>query len=85
MNTHHLSLGFFMEKADTLDTLEAVLAIVRRGGVGLTRLHVLSHAQVDVARLELHAADDDRLDLCMARLANLIGVHDLQQEQALAA
>jgi hypothetical protein len=67
------NLTFTLEPASLIDTLEAVLAIARRGGLRLAAL-TLQRQQV---ALELEADDSDLIDLFNARLHNVIGVHDI--------
>jgi hypothetical protein len=64
-----LTVTFFIDPDDSLGTLEAVLAIARRGGLQLAALEL--HVR---ARLDLHAPDPDLLDLFLARLHRQIGV-----------
>ncbi len=73
MNSAHLHLTFSLDHESTFDTLEAVLAIARRGRLRLAGLHL---QEVRVA-LDLHASERDLLDLFEARLRNVIGVHDI--------
>jgi hypothetical protein len=73
MNTALLPLTFTLDRDATLDTLEAVLAIARRGGLQLTSLEC---RQQQVA-LELAAPDSDLLTLFQNRLHNVIGVNDI--------
>ncbi len=72
MNTC-LPLTFSLDADHALDTLEAILAIARRGNLRLARLHV----QHSTVALELGADDADLLALFSARLHNVIGVHDI--------
>lgn len=75
MNDAHLTLTFSMSPADSLDTLEAALAIARRGGLHLSGMQVLASASevapCDHVCLQLRAAEADRLELFVARLRNL--------------
>jgi acetolactate synthase regulatory subunit len=77
MNTHALPLTFSIDNSSTLDTLEAVLAIARRGGLRLAGLTLAPDAFSDRVSLQLVADEPDLLDLFQARLANLVGVHDI--------
>ncbi|NHZ81512.1 hypothetical protein F2P44_19845 [Massilia sp. CCM 8695] len=77
MNDSHLPLSFSVSKTATLDTLEAVLAIARRGGLQLAALALDSRAGDDTVFLNLRAPDADLLDLFMARLNNVIGITDI--------
>ncbi len=74
-----LPLTFSVASADTLDTLEAVLAIARRGGVRLNamKVHACSHAR-DEVDLVLSALDADLLALFLARVRNLFCVEELR-------
>jgi hypothetical protein len=74
MNESLLPVNFSVDKDRTLDTMEAVLAIARRGGLRLGAMQLRSLDQDDRVYLELHAPDPDMLDLFMARLHNQIGV-----------
>jgi hypothetical protein len=71
---HQLTVTFSIDPGDTLGTLEAVLAIARRGGLQLGTLELRSQA-----RLELRAPDPDLLDLFLARLHKQIGVQELSR------
>ena len=77
MNDSHLPLRFSVPKTATLDTLEAVLAIARRGGLQLAALELDNRAADDTIFLNLRAPDADLLDLFMARLYNVIGISDI--------
>ncbi|MFB9242525.1 hypothetical protein IV454_15555 [Massilia antarctica] len=77
MNDSHLPLRFSVPRTTTLDTLEAVLAIARRGGLQLAALELDSRGADDTIFLKLRAADTDLLDLFMARLYNVIGITDI--------
>jgi hypothetical protein len=77
MNTCHLPVHFCIEKDRTLDTMEAVLAIARRGGLTLGKLQLHSRGEDDLAMLELRASDPALLDLFLLRLSNLIGIADI--------
>jgi len=77
MNDHRLPLTFSLDPDSLLDTLEAVLAIARRGNLRLARLQMNEGA----VALELAAHDRDLLDLFGARLHNVIGVHDIAMAQ----
>lgn len=74
MNSSHLPVRFSMDKDRTLDTMEAVLAIARRGGLTLGKLHMRSREADDLAYLELQAPDPALLDLFLLRLQNVVGV-----------
>lgn len=78
MNDAHLSLTFCLPDTDTLDTLEAVLAIARRGSVRLATMQVspcdTRRQQVAIA---LRAAEPDLLELFLARLRNLYCIDDI--------
>lgn|GEM_PF-3251718 len=76
MTDAYLALRFSVSPADTLDTLEAALAIARRGGLQLAGIHVQAPAAChanpgDEVLLQLRAADADRLELFLTRLRNL--------------
>ena len=77
MDTAHLPLSFSLSSNDTLDTLEAVLAIARRGNVRLGALNVTAHAHGDEVFLELQAGEADLLALFLARLRNLYCVDNI--------
>ena len=70
-------LTFLLEPASTLDTLEAILAIARRGGLTLGGLGLHREGRDNRVCLRLDSADADLLDLFTARLNNVIGVHAL--------
>jgi len=73
MDYSHLPLTFSLDHDSALDTLEAVLAIARRGGLRLAKLNLIEHK----VAVELRADDADLLTLFSARLHNVIGVHDI--------
>ena len=77
MTCAHLPLTFSVDKDTTLDILEAVLAIARRGGLRLSRLHLQAAAPADLVSMDLLADDPDLLALFAARLNNVIGVTDV--------
>ena len=77
MTCAHLPLTFSVDNDTTFDTLEAVLAIARRGGLRLSRLHVQAAAPADLVSMDLLADDPDLLALFAARLNNVIGVADV--------
>jgi acetolactate synthase regulatory subunit len=78
MNDPHLPLRFSVPKRATLDTLEAVLAIARRGGLQLAALELdSSGADADTVFLQLRALESDLLDLFMTRLHNVIEIIDI--------
>lgn len=77
MNDSHLPLHFSVAKTATLDTLEAVLAIARRGGLHLAALELDSSAADDVIFLDLRAREPDLLDLFMTRLRNVIEIIEI--------
>lgn len=79
MTSAHLPLTFSVDNGTTFDTLEAVLAIARRGGLRLSRLQVQAGTPADRVRLDLLADDPDSLALFEARLGNLIGVADIER------
>jgi acetolactate synthase regulatory subunit len=83
MTSALLPLSFTLDQASALDTLEAVLAIARRGGLRLARLSVASAASADLVSMELLAADPDLLALFEARLRNVIGIDDLDSKTML--
>jgi len=79
MNSAHLALTFCVDKPGTLDALEAVLAIARRGGLQLAALQLRSLPAQDSVFLDLQAPDPDLLDLFMARLHNVIGIDSVEK------
>ena len=66
----HLPLSFSVAAPDTLDTLEAVLAIARRGGLRLAAMRLSPQAGSDEVFMDLQAAEADLLALFLARLRN---------------
>ena len=76
MNPHRLPLTFAVAKPHTLDAMEAVLAIARRGGCQLASLQLRDGPDTSHVALELHAPEPELLDLFLARLHNL---HDIDQ------
>ncbi len=77
MTCTHLPLSFSVDNDAIFDTLEAVLAIARRGGLHLSSLHLHDGNSGRVC-MELLAPEPCPLDLFVARLHNVIGVHDLE-------
>ena len=67
-------LTFFVDKGQTLDALEAALAIARRGGLQLSSLQLRSGAADDAVYLCLQAGEPGLLELFLARLHNVIGI-----------
>lgn len=78
MTSAYLPLTFSVDKDSCLDTLEAVLAIARRGGLRLARLQLIPRAAHDAVHMELLAPDPDLLTLFEARVRNLVDVYDLE-------
>ncbi len=80
MTTSRLPFTFSVDKATPFDTLEAVLASARRGG--LTLVNMRAHATDGAVRvsIELLAQERDLLDLFAARLGNLVDVFDIQDQ-----
>jgi hypothetical protein len=70
----HQHLTFFVEKRQTLDALEAVLAIARRGGLQLSGLQLNSRDADDAVHLSVQAGEPGLLELFVARLHNVIGI-----------
>jgi acetolactate synthase regulatory subunit len=77
MTSALLPLTFSVDKDTALDSLEAVLAIARRGGLSLAALQVTSVAAGKLIAIELLAGERDLLDLFSARLHNLVDVYDI--------
>jgi hypothetical protein len=77
MYISHLPVRFSIDKDRTLDTMEAVLAIARRGGLTLGKLQLQARDSFDHAYLELQAHDPALLDLFLLRLQNVVGVADI--------
>jgi acetolactate synthase regulatory subunit len=78
MNDSLLPLSFSVEKDHTLGTMEAVLAIARRGGLRLGAMQLRSREADDRIYLELLAPEPDLLNLFMARLQNQVGVDSIE-------
>ncbi len=76
MNTHHLTLTFFTEADEALATLESVLATARRGNVAITRFQMEPARHDQELWLDASASEPELLDLFVARLSNIIGLHD---------
>lgn len=79
MTSACLPISFSIDNQSTLDTLEAVLAIARRGGLRLARLQLQASATDDRVSLELLADEPGLLELFDARLRNLIGVYGIDR------
>jgi acetolactate synthase regulatory subunit len=77
MNPHSLPLTFAVGKPQTLDALEAVLAIARRGGCQLASMQLRDGDGANHVALELLAPDPDLLDLFLTRLHNLFDITDI--------
>ena len=80
MNSPHLLLRFDIDPGDAFGTLEAVLAMARRGGLALERLATHAQSRQHHVQLGLGAADADLLHLFLARLGNQIGVSAIDIE-----
>jgi acetolactate synthase regulatory subunit len=74
------TLTFCTDKDTTIDTLEAVLATARRGGLHLARLQMHARDPHDQVVLELIARDSDLLDLFVHRVRNLFGVYSIERD-----
>lgn len=74
MNPASLSLTFAIDPDEPAGTLEAVLAIARRGGVTLACASFTASGRDARARLRLSSSEPDRLDLFLARLHHVVGV-----------
>jgi acetolactate synthase regulatory subunit len=74
MNSATLTTTFDIATDEPAGTLEAVLAIARRGGVQLAALHFAAAGHERRAILTLASDEPDRLDLFLTRLHNVIGV-----------
>ena len=79
MTSALLPLTFSIGHASTLDTLEAILAIARRGGLTLATLELQPSGRDAQVQMNLLAHDPHLLDLFEARLRNVIGVHDIER------
>ena len=78
MNPHNLPLSFAVGKPQTLDALEAVLAIARRGNCQLASLQLRDGDHANHVALELTAPDPDLLDLFLTRLHNLFDISEIR-------
>lgn len=79
MTCARLPLTFCIDKDSPIDTLEAVLAIARRGRLRLSNLHLQAGDTGDLVRMELLADGGEPLDLFELRLRNLYGVFDIER------
>lgn len=79
MTSAQRPLTFCLDKEAAIDTLEAVLAIARRGGLRLSRLHLTARETDDLVCIELLASEHDLLDLFEHRLRNLVNVFNIEQ------
>jgi hypothetical protein len=84
MNSAALTLTFHISRDEPAATLEAVLAIARRGGVHLSAMRFADLVHDRHAILTLASDEPDRLDLFLARLHNLIGVSDINCDKGLS-
>jgi acetolactate synthase regulatory subunit len=73
------TLTFCTDKDTTIDSLEAVLAIARRGGLQLSRLQLQARDAHDQVSIELVADDGDLLELFVHRLRNRFGVFGIER------
>ena len=80
MTSTYLPLTFCLDKNTAIDTLEAVLAIARRGGLRLSRLHLTTRETDDLVSMELLAGEHDPLDLFEHRLRNLVDVFNIERK-----
>ncbi len=79
MTSAYLPLTFCLDPDSAIDTLEAVLAIARRGGLQLSSLNLHARQTDQQVSLELLGADADMLDLFERRLGNLFGVFNIER------
>jgi acetolactate synthase regulatory subunit len=79
MNYAHLTLSFSVSAEHAFNTLEAVLAIARRGGLAMGQLELgrVTQAGTHGVLLEVCADEPDRLDLFMLRLQGVFDITDL--------
>ncbi len=70
----HQHLTFLVDKTQTLDALEAALAIARRGGLRLAGVQLSKHGDDDAVYLCVQAGEPDSLDLFLARRHNVVGI-----------
>ena len=76
------NLTFLLEPASTLDTLEAILATARRGGLQLDALRVQPEGADNAVHMRVRGPDADMLDLFTLRLHNLMDVHAIERQSA---
>ncbi len=79
MTSAHLPLAFCLDPDYAIDTLEAVLATARRGGLQLTSLNVHCRQTEQQVYLELRGDDANMLELFERRLGNLFGVFNIER------
>jgi acetolactate synthase regulatory subunit len=77
MNTDSKTFHLRVEREGSADTLEAVLAVLRRAGAHLHSLRMAPGRHGVELHLRVHA-DGDVLQLCRTRLCNLIGIVKLR-------
>lgn len=85
MNPASLSLSFAVDQDQACGTLEAVLAIARRGGVTLARMDYADIGKHARASVRLTSEEPDRLDLFLTRLHNVIGISQVICENTVPA
>lgn len=73
MNTLSKTFRLRLDEGEAVQALEAALAIVRRGDVGLCGLSMTPGRHGMLVELRLQAAED-ALHLCRTRLCNVIGI-----------
>lgn len=78
MNQHRLPITFAVGKPHTLEVMEAVLAIARRGGCQLASLVLRDGEHANHVALELLAPEPELLDLFVTRLNNLFDIAKIE-------
>lgn len=79
METYQRTYRLRVEPDAATAALEAVLAIVRRGGLALRTLRMEPGRHGIDVHLNVSAQEDDALQLCRMRLCNVIGILKIRE------
>ncbi len=71
------ALKFSIACCDSISTLEAVLSAARRGGLSLAAITFVEGPHHGCASMRIHCADEDRVDLFLHRLRQLLDVSNV--------
>lgn len=79
MELHTKTFRLRVERDVATATLENVLAVVRRGGVGLHSLTMAPGRHGVDVHLRVQADEPEPLQLCRVRLCNVIGILKIRE------